>query len=220
MPERTTNDNPFAAPEAGLPSVTDGAAPSHAGATTDGQGSYSVEFELQVEDLVSFQVQHWKTTPALRRQRLTQRIVQPLAVIVIGGLIMAFDRSQPRLLWLVMFATLSLVVAFNSREASWRRLMDRNVRKHYSEGKNRKLFGWHRVTIDAAGIHETSQYWESFIRWRGVERVDVSFEHVLIDVTTAYSVLIPKLAFRDQWQLDAFVEAAQRYHREAEQGVG
>ena len=50
MPEPATSDNPFAAPETGLLSVTDGAAPSLAGATTDGQESFYVEYEYDVDD--------------------------------------------------------------------------------------------------------------------------------------------------------------------------
>jgi len=220
MSEQPTNDNPFAAPEHGVPQGVTSSATTAAGATTDGQGSYIVEFELQVEDLVSFQIHHWKTTPALRRQRLLQRYFSPAVLLAIGCTIFAFDRGDAGILFLIMFAAIALVIAFYSREANWRRLMDRNLRKFYAQGKNRNLFGWHRVTIDAVGYHGKSQYSESIFRWPAIERVDVAPQHVLIYLSSAYSVLIPKLAFRDQGQLDAFVEAARRYHREAEQQHG
>ncbi|MGE0538489.1 MAG: YcxB family protein [Pirellulales bacterium] len=219
MAESAMSGNPFAAPEHGVPSAAAGAAPLAGGATTDGQGSYTVEFELQVEDLVDFQMHQWKTNRVLRRQRLLQRISAPSLVLIVGVLGALMVKGPTRGAWLGGFISFAGYVVFLTRDARLRKTIDRNMRRLCADGKNRNLFGWHRVTIDTAGYHETSQYSESFYRWPAIERVDSSPQHVLVYLSSAYSVLIPKLAFRDQAQLDAFVAAAQRYHREALQNL-
>ena len=172
--------NPFAAPEAGLPSAAAGGAPSLAGATTDGQGSYTVEFELQVDDLVDFQMHQWRTNRALRRQRLLQRISAPSLVLIVGVLGALMVKGPTRGAWLAGFVGFAGYVAFLMRDARLRNAIDRNMRGLCADGKNRNLFGWHRVTIDTAGYREKSQYSESFFRWPAIERVETSPQHVLI----------------------------------------
>lgn len=211
--------NPFAAPEAGLPSAGAGGAPSPAGATTDGQGAYSVEYELQIADLVAFQVHLERQLPQFRRRRILQRFILPSALLAMAVVYASLDLRLTNVPWIALLLSLSLLLFVFGSNTMRRRTIERSLRRTFSRGKHRMLLGWHRVTIDPAGLREASQYSESFVRWTGVERVDTSPQHVLIYLSSAFSVLIPKLAFRDQGQLDAFVEAAQRYHRAAEQSA-
>ncbi len=213
-------DNPFAAPQDGVPHAPTAGATSPFGATTDGHGTYTVEFELQIEDYVDFEMHLYKTWPNIRLRRWFQRFGPGLFFLGCAALIARTGNQPGRFIFSAVFASVAVLLFYITRDGQRRKTLEQVFRRRFAQGRNRTFFGWHRATIDATGFHTKTQYSESFIAWPGIERVDVSPQHVLIYLAPTFCVMIPKLAFRDQAQLDAFVEAAQHYHREADQGHG
>lgn len=220
MPEPATSDNPFAAPETGLLSVTDGAAPSLAGATTDGQESFYVEYEYDVDDFVEFQLYKERRNRKVVVTRFVLRVVLPLTLLAVAVSIAVMEPVIEMIPVVSTTVATALLLSWLGSESLRRRTLKRALGRVLASKGNATGTEACRASIDARGFHHQSRYSESLTRWPGVERVETSDRHVLFYVSAELAVLIPKLAFRDQGQLDAFVEAAQRYHREAEQGHG
>lgn len=212
--------NPFAAPQDGVPHAATAGATSPCGATTDGRGNFSVHYELQIEDIVAFNLHLLKTVPHYRRQVRLAGIWLPLvlAIASLGWLLYSSDRDyQPWMsIWLVLCAVvLAILVPWRSRQRT-----AANVRRLLGPAKNRGMLGYRSLSIDPIGVSTVTQYSESRTRWPAIERIESADDYVLLFISGMSCMPIPKLAFRDQAQLDAFVEAAQRYHRAAEHQHG
>jgi hypothetical protein len=217
MPEQSTNDNPFAAPHYGVPHAATGGATSPFGATTDGHGTFTVHYELQIEDVVALNLHFLKTNPHSRRTMRGLTRWLPLASALTGvAALTVLRQGDGRWYVGVGFLVLAVLLVVVMPRAVAKSAAG-NVRRMLSGSKNRGVLGPCSLSIDPLAISTVGEFSESRYRWPAIERIEVADDHVLMFVSGMNCLVIPKLAFRDQAQLDSFVAAAQRYHREAQQ---
>ena len=79
------------------------------------------------------------------------------------------------------------------------------------QGRNsEKFFGWRRVSIDAEGIRNTSDFAASTYLWRGIDKIGATLDHAFFYINTATAVVVPCRAFADDRAFKEFVDAAMR----------
>lgn len=169
----------------------------------------SVEFDLDLNDVVAFNEYHAAHSPLLRRGLMMYRLV-PAAIGFVAGAIMALsDWSEG-----IKTAVLSVVVpGLWIAVAPWvyRRRIRQNVKKLYREGRNAAVFGRQTLAISASGFTRTASGAHSEARWDAVERVASTPGYLFIYTSAVTAHIVPRRAFPDDRSFDAFTAAARRW---------
>ena len=87
----------------------------------------------------------------------------------------------------------------------------RNARKTYAGSQGKGILGEHTILIDPEGVTERSVVGESRTAWSGVERVDDDNQNIYLFVGPVQAHVIPKRAFENSDDADAFLQMAQAY---------
>ena len=82
------------------------------------------------------------------------------------------------------------------------------------ERPGRGQLGRHRVVLSEDGLTESTAVNESRTAWAGVDRVEQSQDYIFIYITPATAHVIPKSAFSDPQEAEAFFRLA-RSRKEA-----
>ena len=112
-----------------------------------------------------------------------------------------------RISLLFIAVTLALVVLFQWCLERW--LMRRFIRRMLKDERpDRGALGRHRVVLSEDGVLESTAVNESRTAWAGVDRVEQSPAYIFIYTTPAAAHVIPKRAFTDPHEAEAFFRFA------------
>lgn len=165
---------------------------------------------MTIEDLHAFN-QHYTTTAELPRRN--QRLVRLVLTALLASLLMALGAwaRPPWPFWL----TGLLILGFWWRVFPFRiaQLMRVNTERLYREGKNRGILGPHRIAAEPEWLLEASSDREHRTRWRAIEQVVETEQHLFVYVSGFSSVIVPKRAFATAEDRERFVATV---HQRAE----
>jgi hypothetical protein len=169
-----------------------------------------VEYELTPDDLYAFQ---WRAAFRRRGRRvylywlLVLLLFSALPAIGPDGFVIS--RANFTFL-LIAFPVVAL--------AQWyleRRLMRRAILQLLKEEKPGKgQVGRHRVVLNEGGVVESTAVGESRTSWAGVDRIEQNPEYIFIYTSPVAAHVIPKRAFRDKQEAEAFYDLS-RTRKEA-----
>jgi hypothetical protein len=164
-----------------------------------------VEYELTREDLYAFQWRGVFESPRGRRARRTAYLGWLLAVVLfaIVPAIGADGFTVSRVSF--GFIVIALPVAFLFQWCLERWLVRRAIRQLLEDERpDRGQLGRHRLVLGEDGLSESTAVGESRTTWAGVDRVEQSPDYIFIYTTPAAAHVIPKRAFTDPEQAEAF----------------
>ncbi|HVC98489.1 MAG TPA: YcxB family protein [Pirellulales bacterium] len=173
-----------------------------------------VAYELAINDLVAFALDHQKKSPTIRRRRRVTCLLLPAVLFAVGALMLLVDVIGGAFVSFVGAATLLLVPSLQRRATA------RILAKVYAEGSNRAVLGWRRLSIGREGVVMISDLVESRIKWPAIEKIDTSNEHLFIYISSMSAHVVPIRAFASAMHFSAFVESARGYWRQARDAIG
>jgi len=166
-----------------------------------------LEYELTRDDLYAFQWRAAFTSPRARRVRRWVYLGWLLA-IVLFSILPAVGRDGfviSRVSFTFLFIAYPAVVV-----AQWfleRRLMRRALLRLLDEEKpGRGQLGKHRLVVNGNGLIESTAVGESRTSWAGVDRIEQSPEYIYVYTSAAAAHVVPKRAFRDVNEAEAFLQ--------------
>ncbi len=151
--------------------------------------SNAVEFDLSVDDFVAYNLRFMQTSDIGRRQLRTFRLLSSLLVLLISFVMVGFVFGH-----LVGGAVYALVVAIALWFAAprlWFAHLKWTIRR-MAAGDGIGTTGWHRLTVDDAGITEETAQGQSFIAWPGVKRIDQAEQAAYVFFAPVQAFIIPK----------------------------
>jgi hypothetical protein len=166
-----------------------------------------VEYDLTPDDLYAFQWRSVFVSPRGRRARRTAHLVWVLLVLlfatlpVIGANGVAFSRVN---LTVILVTTLVVLLFAWSLERWLIRLTILKQLKHEKPGKG--LLARHRIVLSQDGLIESTAVGESRTSWAGVDRIEQDPHNIYIYTSLAAAHVIPKRAFRNPQETDAFYQ--------------
>jgi hypothetical protein len=166
-----------------------------------------VEYELTRDDLFAFQWRAAFTSPAARRRRPKVYLYWFLALLLFA----AVPAIGPDGFVLRRVNFVFLLIAFPVIAATqWyleRRLMKHAIRQMLREEKpDRGLLGRHHITLSESGVIERTAVGESRTSCAGLDRVEQDADYIFIYTSAVGAHVIPKRAFRDDREADAFYQ--------------
>jgi hypothetical protein len=165
------------------------------------------EYELTPDDLYPFQWRAVFVSPRGRRTRRTTYLLGVLAVVLFaivpaigaGGFVIS------RVSFTFILVAIPIVFLFQWCLERW--LIRRAILQLLKAEKPGKgLLGRHRIVLSQEGLMESTPVGESRTSWAGVDRVEQDSHNIYIYTSLAAAHVIPKRAFSDSQEADAFYE--------------
>lgn len=179
----------------------------------------TAEYEITKDDLLAFNLYHYQHSPTARRQYLGLWLVPAFIwLLVCTGIWYLSDRGRGT----PLRAFLELLPLFCGAPAylivfpwTYRRKLRKMVDSMVGEGRNRGVFGRHRVTISSESVSESGEHGQTSTTWRAVERVAATDERAYIYTNALAAIVVPCRAFADSSQFEEFVRTARGHHENA-----
>jgi YcxB-like protein len=168
-----------------------------------------IEYDITPDDLYAFQ---WRGVFHSARGRRARRNVYLgwLLAVVLFAIVPAIDVDGfafSRISLGFILVAVPIVFAFQWCLERW--LIGRAIRQLFTDERpDRGVLGRHRVVLSDDGVLESTAVNQSSHAWAGVDRVEESADHIFIYTSVAAAHVIPKRAFRDPEEAEAFLRLA------------
>jgi hypothetical protein len=182
------------------------------------------QYELTVDDLVAFNLSHFRRSPTMRRIYLTILLLAWISVPAgIAIFLVQSYRAEASPLaadlvpFLITWAVLhSVVFAFlvyrgYRRGASTFFATAGLARRLIREGDLSSLVGRYKLTISPTSIVEISPRAESTIQMAAVQRIVVADQHAFVYVSPIQAFVIPRRAFPQSVDFEHFIQKLEEF---------
>jgi hypothetical protein len=88
----------------------------------------------------------------------------------------------------------------------------RSLREFFEEGHARWILAPRRLTISPEGFRVVNYYVDAMNRWEQVWQISVTEDYAFFYLTPIMGHVLPRRAFADRREFEAFVALAQEYH--------
>ena len=167
-----------------------------------------VEYELTPDDLYRYQWRASTRSPSVKRAKLGAylSVIFLFSVLtVLSGLgADGFEFSRASWMWIAwIFPIVIAMWLFEKRQ------MRRTILDHLKEEKpGRGQLGAHKISLNEAGLVESTAVGESRTSWAGVDRVEHDEKYIYIYTAPHAAHIIPKRAFRSPQEAESFYQAS------------
>ena len=173
-----------------------------------------VAYDLNVDDMVAFGVFHLCHSATERPGRRIVTVLAALfAVAAAPFAYFAWARGDPFTLFINLLLVAACVVFRFGVYHPW--LVRRYCRLTFRPDRIRAVLGPNRLRISSIDLSESSELLETNAKWAAVESIEWNENYVYIVVAFYHFFVVPRRAFNDDLQFQAFVELARRYWRQA-----
>ena len=172
----------------------------------------TIEYERTLNDILNYNLYHFKHSPSLRRQALVGRITGSVLVVVVSLALMYIIDSDKHLDSVAyIFALIGAVISFLIFPWLHTRGIRNRTLKLLNEGSNKGLLGRQRITLQDEGLYCESPSGETKLKWEAIERIVTNEDYMFVYLGSVNAIVIPKRAFASQSDLHAFLEDVQHH---------
>lgn len=168
-----------------------------------------LEYKLQEEDYIAFNLYHAKKSPSISNSLKLQRLMGPI-VFIPAAFLTAYYTSPPLVFWLVLFGIASFMwLRFYPQYLD--REMTKRLKKILNEGKTEGLYQKRNIEVTEDGISQSSESGYSKIKWRDLESIDNMKEYIYVFDTSLSAFIIPKRVFKTPDEEKLFIDQTNTY---------
>lgn len=163
-----------------------------------------LNYKLNEEDYLDFNLFHAKNSPAVQKQVTMQRIFVPVLYIVLAILASIF-LDMPFLILFIPFLIIGILWSI-FYPAYFYRLIKRNATKMMREGKNEGVLGAHKMIFTEDGLREISPKGELSISWSGIENFGEGPSGFYLYNSGLSALIIPKKELGNSEEVGGFLK--------------
>lgn len=171
-----------------------------------------IEYNLTFEDIMAFNRYHHANSPTIQAQRLKGMLVVPACILLLYGIVIALSDMPAwtaEKLWFIPCVAIFYVLVY---PRTFKKAVEKNVRLVLEEGSNKGVLGWHKVSLNADMITETTEYRQTSVKWEAIEKVVRGDGYLYVYHSSITAVVIPEGAFPNQDAFIAFTGKAQDFY--------
>ena len=177
----------------------------------------NIEYVINLEDLVDFNLFYYDHSSRSRKQRSIRRFFY-LAVTALLFLFGVFA-------WLMAASFFGAVICFMGglfllayyllTTGKMHQRIRQSVIRAYENRRN-GIIGKHKLSISPEGITDTTEEGESLTRWTRVESIDISEHYIYFSIIPRGVQFIPERAFSGGNSMKRFFDTARSYHEKSQ----
>ncbi len=165
--------------------------------------SHELHYLVTVDDIARLNHYHNQRSPWLKRRR----VALGLAIGMMGlGIFMLIGASVASIFVLMFSLFNALWIIAGQRQVSRKQLT--YIRRLFSEGENRALFGPHQIVLHEDRVEVITPYSRTEFKWEAVERVEQDETHIYVYVSALNAHVIPKQYFTSELEAQRFFQQA------------
>jgi hypothetical protein len=178
--------------------------------------AHEVEYDFAAGDFIAFNLHHLEKSPT---QRWVYRLGDVVTVMFWGCVtLMLALRGWPVSLsgWgYVVGYAVALLVSLPLVRRLLRAYFGWWIRRMLAEGANRGMFCRHRLGLTPERLWDATEMVEMAVRWPAVESVECKPDYLFLYLSAVSAVVVPRHAFRDPAEFQAFSRAAETYWQDS-----
>jgi hypothetical protein len=147
-----------------------------------------VRYENTLEDLVSFNLFHLRTSPHLQRSIWINTWAIPALAALAGAVVALNTQNVEWAVWAVLFAVLYVLI-YRKLSAH---LMERSIRALLTEGSNEAVLCEHILEVTPAGLMERTPVSEATTAWRAIRRIEDIDRFTFIYTQATHAHVVPR----------------------------
>jgi hypothetical protein len=181
-------------------------------------GGISVDFAIELEDVIAFSVYHSMHSAWGRKQFLNPWIfIGVAAALVLGGAVylMYLQGMLLDMIPAVVVAVAAVAACVGLHPWTYARRLRNSSAAIIRSGRNLAVFGPRRITLTPEFVMHSSPYTQSATRWIAIERVDPQPQALYLYVSSNSAHIVPRRAFASEDDFRTFIDAAQEFHARA-----
>jgi hypothetical protein len=167
-----------------------------------------VEYELTPDDLYHYQWRACFRSPFAKRAKLKAYLAVFFLFSVLTFLPAlgsdGFEFSRASLIWMVPFFVVVIAMWLYEKRQTRRLILDFMK----EEKPDRGQLGVHKISLNEAGLVESTAVGESRTSWAGIDRVEHDEKYIYIYTAPHAAHVIPKRAFNNLQQAESFYQLA------------
>jgi hypothetical protein len=167
----------------------------------------TVQCENTMDDILAFNVYHYRHSPGARREMLLCRYGFPVLMLLGVMALTDFTGLPP---WLMALSVWPLVAWVVLLPIFFRWYLKIACRRFLREGRNNHMVGERTLELRPDSIVEITEVGESKTKWTGVERIVKTDDFVFVYNSAVTAYVAPKRAFETEEMFDPFFETANR----------
>lgn len=173
-----------------------------------------LEFILEEEDYIKFNIYHMDNSKTYRNSILIQRYVTPI-IFLMPPFVLAKITPAPFSYWMTCFGITFLIwICFFKKYLIGK--VKRNIKKRLKEGNNNGLLGKRTIEISDNEIKETTEYRKDSVNINSVENVIINEEYIFMYINSIEAFIIPLRVFKDKQEKNDFmkyIESIKKFER-------
>ena len=176
-----------------------------------------IEYGLTLEDVEAFVRFNTKHGPKLKPQFFVRLLGYALGLAIVGlyGLSRWFW-SQPETLWISGFCAgciAGMLIIIFLAALLQKKLAVQGVSRFYNNKESRWSLAWRRLKITVDGFEITNEFEQQWSAWSVVWLIDSTDEYAFFYTTLHQAHIIPRRAFQNRRDFEAFIDRACQYHK-------
>jgi len=176
----------------------------------------SVEFALDYQDLLAFNVYTLYESPARSSQRWTGRLILPVGFLIVAFFLFLWNDLPTEVRYSVPAVLLALSVGwFLFHPWMMKRRYELVLRGLVGKTDDPDLFGVRRLTIQPQALTQAGEISATTRKWTGIQDIVIWKQYAFFYINAMTAFIIPKRAFANERAFDEFIDAARHFHRGA-----
>ena len=162
----------------------------------------AIEYKTVIGDVEALALHHLKHSPSVRRNARIGGGFSGFLMFVVLAVSLSEGLGRAAL----AVALLGGVCGAVGHQWLLRRLTRAHVRRTYSTGKNKGVFGWHRLALLEHELREESDAGSVCTRYEAIESLVETDSHIIVYLNAVMAHIVPKKGV-SSGELGPFVES-------------
>lgn len=172
-----------------------------------------VDYSLEFDDLFEFNVFTLERSATIRRQRVIARLAIPAVLAGIAFLLLTRGDESSQVIAVGMCVAAGGLFLLYPKIL--RNSMTRNLRRMLNEGSNDAVLGFRRLTIGPDELTQAASLFATTWKWQAIDQIVESPTAAYFHISAMSAIMLPKRAFENDVDYQAFVRAARQFHSAA-----
>lgn len=168
------------------------------------------QYSIAIEDIVAFAEFDFGQSQSRRRYLQRMRILTSIAMLIILTLVSWIAKSYT---YIILGGPAS-VAFFLQYPNIIKRVGINSIKRTYLEGENKNIFAGRTIDILPDKIIVNTEYSESSISWKAIEKLLENDKYIFIYTSTTAAIIIPKSTIPSEVPQD-FMLQAKKYYEES-----